>query len=68
MGGLIADADVRPTPGKRGHAGAGTIDLGVEDMTCAPCAGRVERALKRVPLRANDDETATPRKFTLEGA
>jgi len=29
-------------------------------------AGRL--APLRDPLRANDDETATPRKFTLEGA
>nr|WP_137820365.1 heavy metal-associated domain-containing protein [Pseudomonas sp. 2FG] len=27
-------------------------DLPIEGMTCASCAGRVERALERVPRRA----------------
>ena len=29
---------------------AATIDLAVEGMTCASCSGRVERALKRLPV------------------
>ncbi len=30
-------------------AGAPSVTLAIEGMTCASCVGRVERALKRVP-------------------
>jgi len=28
----------------------------------------VARSLEQIPLRANDDETSSPREFSLEGA
>ena len=31
------------------HAIGAELDIGIDGMTCASCAGRVERALKRVP-------------------
>ncbi len=62
MDGVIADAELRSEAGGHGRAEAGTVDLDIGGMTCASCAGRVERALKRVPgVTAADVNLATER-------
>src|SRR3546814_9434464 len=43
----VCSSDLRSPPPDPGRAT--TIDLPVEGMTCASCAGRVEKALRGVP-------------------
>ena len=43
MSNMLADEALRPAA----VLGVYSIDIGIGDMTCASCVGRVERALKK---------------------
>ncbi|MCR4264762.1 heavy metal translocating P-type ATPase [Nitratireductor sp. ZSWI3] len=51
-----------------GAAGAGSVELAVEGMTCASCVGNVERALKAVPGVSEAVVNLATERATIKGS